>query len=67
MPRFKPQIRHQKEICRNISSTVSSQQITQVTYDLAISVGIKHQWFPEQQLILDEIHEIRLGVNYDLG
>lgn len=22
---------------------------------------------PEQQLILDNLHEIRLGVNYDLG
>ena len=35
--------------------------------DLAISVGAQHQWFPEQQRIFDEIHEIRLGVNYDLG
>ena len=34
---------------------------------LAISVGAQHQWFPEQQLILDNLHEIRLGVNYDLG
>ena len=24
-------------------------------------------WFPEQQLILDDLHKIRLGVNYDLG
>ena len=35
--------------------------------DLVISVGIQHQWFPEQQLILDDLHEIRLGVNYDLA
>ena len=34
--------------------------------DLAISVSTQHQWFPEQQLILDDLHEIRLGVNYDL-
>ena len=34
--------------------------------DLAISVGAQHQWFPEQQLILDDLHEIHLGVNYDL-
>ena len=34
--------------------------------DLAISVGAQHQWFPEQQLILDDFHEMRPGVNYDL-
>ena len=33
--------------------------------DLAISVGAQHQWFPEQ-LILDDLHEISLLVNYDL-
>ena len=26
-----------------------------------------HQWFLEQQLILDDLHDIRLGANYDLG
>ena len=35
--------------------------------DLAISVGAQHQWFTEQQLILDDLHEIRLGANYDFG
>ena len=35
--------------------------------DYVISVGAQHQWFLEQQLILDDHHEIRLGVNYDLG
>ena len=30
-------------------------------------VSVEHQWFLEQQIILDDIHEIRLGVNYDLG
>ena len=35
--------------------------------DLATSVGAQHQWFPEQQLILDDRHEIRLRVNYNLG
>ena len=35
--------------------------------DLAISVGAQHQLFPEQQLILDDLHEIRFGVNYKLG
>ena len=34
--------------------------------DRAISVGAQHQWFPDQQLILDELHEIRLRVDYDL-
>ena len=35
--------------------------------DLGISVGEHYQWFPEQQLILDDLNEIRLGVNYDIG
>ena len=35
--------------------------------DLAISVGGQHQRFPEHQMILDDLHEIRLGVNYNLG
>ena len=35
--------------------------------DLAISVVAQHQWFPEQWLILDDLHEIRLEVNYDFG
>ena len=35
--------------------------------NLEISVGAQHPWFPEQQLSLDDLHEIRLGVNYDLG
>ena len=35
--------------------------------DLAISVGAQHQWFPEQQLIWDDLYGIRLEVNYDIG
>ena len=35
--------------------------------DLAISVGAQHQWFTQQQPILDNLHEIRLGVNYELS
>ena len=35
--------------------------------DLTISVDVQHQWFPEQQLIFNDLHEIRLGVKYDLG
>ena len=35
--------------------------------DLAISVDAQHQWFPEQQVVLEDLHEIRLGVNYELG
>ena len=35
--------------------------------DFTISVGAQHQWFPELQLILDDLQEIRLRVNYDLG
>ena len=27
----------------------------------------EEEWFPEQQLIWDDLHEIRLGMNYDLG
>ena len=34
---------------------------------LEISVGAQLQWFPEQQLILDDLHKICLGANYDLG
>ena len=38
-----------------------------VTDNIAISVEAQHQWFPEQQLILDDLDRIRLGMNYDLG
>ena len=34
--------------------------------DLAKSVGAQHQWYAEQQLILNDFHEIRLGVKYNL-
>ena len=44
-----------------------SQSHDRLHDDLAISVGAQHQWYPEQQLILDELHEIRLRVNYDVG
>ena len=32
-----------------------------------LSVGAQYQWLPEQQLILDDLHEIHFGVKYDLG
>ena len=35
--------------------------------DFSISIGAKHQWFPDQQLILDDLYEIHLGANYNLG
>ena len=33
--------------------------------DLAIAFGAQYQWFPEQQLILDDLNDISLGVNLD--
>ena len=44
-----------------------SQSHDRLHDDLAISVGAQHQWFPQQQLILDDFHEICLGVNYNLS
>ena len=41
-----------------------SQSHDRLHDDLAITVGAQHQWFPEQQLIMDDLLEIRLGVNY---
>ena len=35
--------------------------------DRAISVDAQQQWFPKQQLILDDLQEIRIEVNYELG
>ena len=51
----------------NIECLRLSQSHDRSHDDLAISVGVQHQWFPEQQMILFDLHEIPLGVNYDLG
>uniref|UniRef100_A0A7I4Z1Y5 Uncharacterized protein n=1 Tax=Haemonchus contortus TaxID=6289 RepID=A0A7I4Z1Y5_HAECO len=33
----------------------------------SLLVCAQHEPFPERQLIMDDLHEIRLRVNYDLG